>query len=196
MDDALIEMALQNSFKNFHAEGMDYICMKRSPTHTIKYYFFDGDMSQISDVVNPHDHRYDFNTTVISGSMVDFRYRPCRPGDGQAMTAFEWRTPLNGGGGFSDPYEAYLRKTTSKPIKKGAQYFSPSEVIHTIRPTNDRTLIRLDQFEDKLDLEDYTTTFCLGHEAPSLTGLYERFTEAELVSRIDAIMALENIKPK
>lgn len=42
---------------------------KRTPEHTRKVYFFDGKVSQLPEVVSPHDHRYDFTTTVLAGVM-------------------------------------------------------------------------------------------------------------------------------
>lgn len=34
MDEQRIQMIIDNSFKNFHAKGLDYICLKRTPEHT------------------------------------------------------------------------------------------------------------------------------------------------------------------
>lgn len=189
----IIETALANSFKNFHARGLDYICVKRTPEHTEKYYFFDGDVSSLPEVVNPHDHRYDFTTTVLIGGLTDFRYRPCAAGQGIALTGFEYRTPLNGGSGFSNPFEAHMRETTREIIGVNATYFSPAEVIHTIRPSRDQTIIRLDQYEDKMPLDDFTTTYVRGVEPPSMDGLYERFSEAEVVERLELIAEFGSI---
>lgn len=36
---------LANSYRDFHAKGLDYICLKRSFKETLKLYFFDGDSS-------------------------------------------------------------------------------------------------------------------------------------------------------
>lgn len=58
---------IQNSYRDFHAKGLDYVCLKRTPDHTVKVYFLDGDVSKVPEVVNPHDHRYAFETTVLSG---------------------------------------------------------------------------------------------------------------------------------
>ena len=57
-----MEEVLANSFRDFHAKGLDYVCLKRRPSETVKLYFFDGDVSKLPEVVNPHDHRYDFST--------------------------------------------------------------------------------------------------------------------------------------
>lgn len=62
-----MEEVIANSFKDFHSKGLDYICLRRSPVLTTKLYFFDGDVSKLPEVVNPHDHRYDFSTVCLSG---------------------------------------------------------------------------------------------------------------------------------
>lgn len=191
INDRLLETALAGSFKNFHAKGLHYLCTFRSDQLTQKFYFFDGDVRKLPEVVNPHDHRYDFQTKVLAGSMIDYRYRPCAPSTGQRFTGYEWRTPLNGGAGFSEPFEMNLKRTTSKTLASSEVYFTPAEVIHTIRPGADQTVIMLLQMEDKLPLEEPTTTFVQGEgEAPSLDGLYERFTEGEIVELINRINAL------
>lgn len=74
MDDERIQTIIANSFKNFHAKGLDYICLKRTPEHTRKAYFLNGDVTKLPDVVNPHDHRYHFNTTVVTGTMSNSQY--------------------------------------------------------------------------------------------------------------------------
>ena len=68
------------SFKDFHTKGFDYLCLKRTP-HTIKLYILDGDASKLPGVVNPHDHRYAFRTTVLCGEMVDYRFIPNAGGE-------------------------------------------------------------------------------------------------------------------
>ena len=49
-----IDNVIENSFKNFHAKGLDYICLSRTPQLTLKLYILDGDASESPEVVNPH----------------------------------------------------------------------------------------------------------------------------------------------
>ena len=69
-----LEQMVENSFRNFHAKGFDYLCLQRSPGLTLKAYFFDELPGGIAEVVCPHDHRYPFTTTVLSGYMRHYRY--------------------------------------------------------------------------------------------------------------------------
>jgi hypothetical protein len=61
-----------NSFRNFHAKGLDYLCLHRSEALTIKAYFYAGEAG--SEVVCPHDHRYPFSTHIVAGESGHIRY--------------------------------------------------------------------------------------------------------------------------
>lgn len=69
MNQIPMDYVIANSFKDYHVKGFDYICLQRSPRETVKLYFFDGDVSKMPEVVNPHDHRYDFDTVCLSGAV-------------------------------------------------------------------------------------------------------------------------------
>lgn len=60
-----LDEILAHSFTDFHAKGLDYLCLLRSPEITVKAYFFEGDVASAPEVVVPHDHRYCFNTRVL-----------------------------------------------------------------------------------------------------------------------------------
>ena len=193
LDEELLLNVLANSYKNFHVKGFDYICTQRSENLTLKYYFFDGDVSKMPEVVNPHDHRYDFRTTVLNGSMVDYRFQQVamdRP-FGQVFNKFKYMTPLNGGNGFTYDGEIRLNRTASKRLENGFQLFSPAEQIHTISMREDHTVIRLEQQRDVVPLDQPTTTFSFDEVMPDSTGLYERFTVDEVIDRLHQIIGLE-----
>jgi hypothetical protein len=180
-----IENIIANSYKNFHARGLDYICLRRSQKHTQKVYFFDGDASKLPDVVNPHDHRYHFNTTVITGVMSNSEY--LESANGKIHQEFEWRTPLNGGNGFTWKGEVRLLETQRRSYNQYERYAMSAKQFHTIRVLSDQAIIVLDQFEDVVPLDKPTRTFMQDKSAPSLDGLYERFTTDEILSRIQIL---------
>src|SRR6185312_12218927 len=103
--DAMMAHLLANSYRNYHAKGLDYLCLRRSAELTLKIYFFDNPAHETSDVVCPHDHRYDSNTAVIRGGAINVIWRPANGGAkdmnaAKRFDAFRWYTPLNGGRGF------------------------------------------------------------------------------------------------
>lgn len=180
-----IEDIIANSYKDFHVKGFDYICLKRSPEHTRKVYFFNGDVRHMPEVVNPHDHRYDFTTKVLSGAVenIDFQFA----GDGDVYNQFNYLTPLNGGNGFEWVGETKLKKSGSYTYKRGAQYHLLAQDLHTIRIVRDGTVLMLDQYEAKVAVGQPTMTFCKGNEPPSLSGLYNKFTADQVVRYLKAL---------
>lgn len=182
--------ALENSYRNFHAKGLEYICLRRHPALTEKIYIFDGDVSKLPEVVNPHDHRYNFDTQVLAGAMENINYRRMASNDPFPCTLFqefEYMTPLNGGKGFVWKKPTTLRVASRQSIAKGESYALSSSCIHTIRMLENETVLLLRQYSDVVPLAWPTTTFTLDREPPSLDGLYERWTEADLIDRLRKI---------
>lgn len=184
------ESIIENSFKNFHTKGFDYLCLHRSPEHTLKLYFLDGDASKLPEVVNPHDHRYDFQTRVLAGEMFDYRYTP--DPSGEIWNAFDYMTPLNGGDGFKYRGEERLVTHGSKRLSAGTILATNNEHTHTIRMVTDQTVLLLDQFDDVMDLDAPSSCWSRkGDPIPDLqSGAYERFTPDEIIDRIGTIKAL------
>lgn len=186
-----VEEMIEHSFKNFHVKGFDYLCIKRTPEHTRKVYFFDGNVSQLPEVVNPHDHRYDFRTTILSGVMSNSVYRRDDV-HGKTYNRFEWKTPLLGGDGFHWKDEVKLFEEQRFFYRPKDAYTMGCEAIHTIRMHEEGTVIMLDQFEDRVPIDLPTTTFMMDKQPPSLDGLYEKFTADQLLARLAQYQELVN----
>lgn len=181
-----LDQVLANSYHDFHAKGLDYVCLRRSPVETLKLYFLDGDVSKLPEVVNPHDHRYPFRTWIAAGSGQNIWYDE---GSGKTFNRFRYRTPLNGGGGFEWDSEVCLRERGRLTFTAGEQYFMSHDQIHTIRMLENETVLFLAQYEDAVPLTVPTKTFCLSDSPPSLDGLYSRFTADELFARLNRFEA-------
>lgn len=177
-----IDEAVQNSFKDFHTKGFDYICVRRSPTETLKLYFFDGDVSKLPEVVNPHDHRYPFTTWIVDGRTQNSWYEENERGE--SYQRFCYDTPLNGGSGFKWNGTTSLLETKRMTYDPGGVYVMRHDEIHTIRMIENENVIFLQQFEDKVPIGHPTTTFTKSEQAPSLDGLYRRFTPDELIAKL------------
>lgn len=189
-----MEEVLANSYRDFHVKGFDYICLRRSPRETIKLYFFDGDVAKLPEVVNPHDHRYDFDTLCIAGGVENVIYAPtCDPLKGKPFERFHYMTPLNGGDGFRWAGTERLieaRRTIYRPMQI---YWMPFKGIHTIRMAEPETVIALRQFDDMVPASIATTTWSRDREPPDLAGLYRRFTADEVRDRL---RVLANLAPR
>lgn len=187
ISEELFETALANSYKNFHAKGFDYLCLKRTPELTEKVYFFRGQADSLHDVVNPHNHRYDFYTKCLAGTVVNHEWMFTTAAIDPSATryhAFKYNTPLNGGEGFRYAAETLLAPYSSDLYSQGETYWMHYDEIHTISIGHD-TVIKLWQFEDKVPVGDSTVTFTKNPDSllNQDDGLYEKFTADELLKR-------------
>ena len=173
-----LEEIARNSFLDFHVKGFSYLCLKRTDAHTRKLYFFEGDVSQLPEVVAPHDHRYNFMTRVVTGCVENRLYRSVKEDAPSAVPyeKFEWRTPLNGGSGFSWASEAFLSVVQCNVYWEREEYSMPYAALHTIQIRRPGTILRLDQYADRVPLDQPTTTYMKDKNAPSLSGLYRKPT--------------------
>jgi hypothetical protein len=185
-----IEQIVTNSYKNFHAKGVSYLCLKRTPNLTVKLYHFDGDVSKLPEVVNPHDHRYAFTTYVLAGAIENTFYEKHELG--MPFSRFAFRTPLLGGTGFGEVDAVNLRKSRCSffhaDSRMRARYTMGIDQIHTINVRENETVLMLYQFEDEIPADQPTYTYCLSDVPPSLDGLYDRPTPDEvraLIARLE-----------
>lgn len=192
METVQMDDVIANSFMDYHTKGFHYLCLKRHELHTIKIYVFDGDVSALPEVIAPHDHRYDFTTTCLTGCVENRWYKvsnddwPWCP----AYQRFRYDTPLNGGDGFTWRAEEYLRLMERKRFYTGDRYHMFADEIHTIQLRNDQTILRLDQYADKVPVGVPTSTWTLSKEPPSLSGLYRKPTADEVTAMFNYLRRL------
>lgn len=186
-----IETIAANSFRNFHAKGLDYLCLQRSAMLTVKAYFYESADGRCPEIVSPHDHRYPFSTAVLSGRIGHFRYEEVGrfPGGSGVYQKFNWRTPLNGGSGFEWQQTARLKRRSIESYSKGESYWCDAAEVHTISILEPGTTLLLFQHADIVPLGEPTVTFVHGleREPPSLSGLYDRMSvdhARKLISRL------------
>ncbi|MDE8648183.1 hypothetical protein PXH69_24760 [Rhodococcus qingshengii] len=180
-----LDQAIANSFKNFHTKGFDYICLYRSPELTQKIYFFDGDASKLPEVVNPHDHRYEFYTQTIAGEVENIRFVRSVDEEGiHVFQKFDYLTPLNGGNGFTWAGEESLVAHSRRRYKPRGNYWMAAHELHTIRMVENETVIMLEQYKDVVPVGVPTSTYIRDGKAPELTGLYDKFTADEIIAKL------------
>jgi hypothetical protein len=177
---------IRNSYKDFHTKGLDYLCWTRTEEETIKYYFFDGEVSQLPEVVHPHDHRYMFFTTVLAGQVANVLYVD-DDRHGEVFQEFQYRTPLNGGDGFTWRREVMLRACQDTSYHPQQYYVMDPQEIHTIRIEKPGTVLALTQKRDVYAIDHPTYTFTKDKDPIDLSGLYRKFTEDEVIKRIKQI---------
>jgi hypothetical protein len=189
-----LETVCANSYRNFHAKGFDYLCLERSPSLTRKVYFFGDNLTDLPEIVMPHDHRYQFHTTVLRGCVTNHVYRPgdiagCPTG---RFDHFRYLTPLNGGDGFEWAGERQLSNVHSGAYLPGQCYHSSADAIHTLQVMVPDTVILLTQFEDVVPVGKPTNAYrVLGsREPPNLSGLYDRMDPDHAVQLIAQVLSI------
>lgn len=183
-----LDEILEHSYRDFHAKGFDYLCLTRSPERTVKAYFFEGDVAELPEVVVPHDHRYNFLTEVVSGSVVNRLFTPTVEGhrNARAYERFDYLTPLNGGDGFAWKKEAWLQAVPARLFCAGDTYSMRATEVHTIHITGAETILVLEQGPDIVPVGQPTAAYRpAGQRDPiSLDGLYSRMDSDHAMRRL------------
>lgn len=165
----------EDSFKTFHANGLTYINLVRTPHYTAKLYHikpWEFDRSSIEMLVNPHTHNYFFKTTVLSGFITNklFETSP----NPQGLWDFcSWSSKLNGGSGAKLLTSCDLTETNASKYHPNSFYYLKPNDIHTIW-TECETVLLLEQYEDETETSHYFTQSFKNDECH-----YAKFLHAE-----------------
>lgn len=189
---------IDNSYKDFHTKGLDYICLYRSEDITIKIYLMEGVVSQLAEVVNPHDHRYIFDSCCLAGRMTNHKFSEIenKSDKGKLYETFDYMTPLNGGSGFTHTGQTRLIRENSIDYNQYQTYRMKPTELHTIQVYGEQTALLLYQYKDEIALDKPTKTYCLNSEPPSLSGLYSRFTKDQILQSIKKLERVARINIK
>lgn len=184
-EEANIKDIQSNSFKNFHAVGLNYICLFRSPNLTIKIYIIrPGESAPNKDgyIVCPHSHRYNFQTLVLAGKISNVVFKEFSYGETHMYPPyykFKYVTPLDNGpatSSFVGP--ATLIIDYKQQLDSGGSYFFPVPKIHSLKIQHDKyTALLLHQYKDT---ETETELFTNSPQLPSYDELYQKFSEEEI----------------
>lgn len=200
-DAAFAEMA-SNSYCDFHAPGVDYLCLHRSPAMTVKAYFFDRGAP--GQPVRPHNHRYDFYTQVLSGICIHSRFRICDATDPSPLIKTylrrDWFSPLIADGetpgeGWRDhPFtngRVPLRVEDRAIHMAGDSYFVGAIEIHDIE-VDPSTVLLVTQFPNRFPSGVPTSTYFPIEKAgaPDISDLYHPMTLGQCFTRYSQIMEL------
>lgn len=207
-----LEHALEFSYRSHHSAKLDYLCLFRSTALTIKAYFFDEGSDDA--VVVPHTHRYDFETHVLCGQLVEARFAELplhftgteqstvvgvagfqheRPTTALRYMRWAYR-PVVEGGGFSGTDWCALAQLSLTEYRKGGSYRNRAHLdVHTLLDVMPGTVLLLTQYADVGPAT--TVAYSLGARRPETDGLYERMTRAQVESRIDRLQTVMKGRP-
>lgn len=176
---------VEHSFKDYHARGVHYLCLSRTPKLTTKLYLFDEGIKPTA-LVFPHDHRYHFQTWVIAGEVGNvWYYESPHPTLAKAFDPyhrFRWATVLKGGKGFSYDGETQLAEANYTTYGQFSTYMMKPEEIHTLKILRPETALLI--LQGPSISTKPTRTFCFDKEPPSLDGLYSKFGADEIIAHL------------
>lgn len=188
------DLIKRSSYQSFHAEGLNYVCLARGGERSVKYYFYDeaGDRPHL---VHPHNHRYNFYTTVMRGSIVDFRYIPAIGTEGRSFDVYDYYSPLV----FADDVKTFTKRSMPArlslshelDLEKGESLYSPAGAIHTIRPFVG-SVIKLECGPVVTDAGSPTQLYCPDYEVPALPdAAYQPIDDEQLTDYLHQLEELE-----
>lgn len=149
---------VKQSRVNHHVKGLDYICLKRTPELTVKIYIIDRpDNDQSGFLVHPHNHRYNFDSIILKGSLKHYRFKEDETP--KAWTncdkfKYQWENrkvyPMR---------KSNLMIDSVETCKEGSKYNVETHEIHTLEIL-EPTVIGIFQYMDRIE----NTNIYLPHE--------------------------------
>ena len=130
---------------NHHVNGLNYLCLMRSSELTVKIYYIPEEKNiHYGHLVNPHNHRYEFDSEVISGRVVHSRFKKVS-GARMIEYMYDFKTAQTAPCGACD-----LIRIDEENHFPGGKYFVDTSEIHSIK-TFGPTVIYLTQYADSND---------------------------------------------
>jgi hypothetical protein len=189
-----LDQAIQNSCHDFHATGIDYLCLHRTKELTVKAYFLGEGVALGKNVVNPHDHAYNFSTFVLSGTLANVNFYPTSSIAEPVWFRHVYETPLRAAPRFSFDKPVRLREE-ERYYEGGDHYYLDHAQVHTIRAYSSDVVMLLFQYKSERTADHGTGLFLPDRNVPSLDNLYRPFNEDELTSALRRLTSLvENRK--
>lgn len=190
IDQLNMKSCIQNSYKNYHAQGLWCIDLFRSDKMNIKLFFLFPDIIKEKDyLVNPHNHGYNFTTEVLYGSVdhVVFKEKPYDPSIiasvGWKKHTYEWYKPR--GEQLTEKGKVRLAIESCEKYTAGQGYYCDTDVIHSIITTDEPTCLLLCQFSDQsLKGKDI---YIHPSKQSNVSSGYERFSPDEITGLLNML---------
>lgn len=148
---------MANSRINHHANGMDYLCLLRTPKLTVKLYRIKDTAKNVNSgyLVHPHNHRYGFSSVLLHGDITHIRFKLTQLPSEADSTYDKWVYSAENKKGQKDPRGAFMLTERIEHHRQRGEYLVNPYEIHTLRiKEGQETLIGLIQYEDTAMLSD------------------------------------------
>lgn len=131
--EATPERVRPNSVLNHHVNGMNYLCLHRSPELTVKLYLVERPVNHHSGfLVHPHSHRYAFGSIVLAGDLNHLRFAE---DSGDKWNKWRYNPDTKG---LNDAGKCGLRQISDELIFSDGEfgansYWVDPHEVHTLR---------------------------------------------------------------
>jgi hypothetical protein len=174
-----IDDCINNSCKNYHTVGLDYINILRTDRLTLKLYFIDPSRVQPSEdgyFINLHNHRYNFSTQVLYGSVSHLLFEER---EGNDWFRYDYNSDNSKDSRFQLVKETGLTIVDATYYESGESYLCDIDQIHTLKLAGEPTCLLLHQYNDIM--MDGTKFYSRNNTPPTLdNNLYQGFSEDEI----------------
>ena len=182
--------ALETSFLDYHAKGMHYLCLKRTPELTLKLYLIEPD-HQPADrkrgwLVMPHNHAYAFEQVVLAGSINQILFKVDENAKKKDFFRLWWNPQARMGSAFVPTMVGLRSRSEWIGVRRG--YAMRTDQVHTIAARRDEpTLLLSYQHHDEEAVRTAVYSSlpelrCKGYRKPSGIEL------AHLITRCEALI--------
>lgn len=175
------EHAKEFSYREHVAQGLDYLCLFRSEQLTIKAYFWDDGC--IPKFVVPHNHRYDFDSRLVCGSLREIKYME-HADFGERINRYKYDCIVDGGRGFFGPVLVNLVELSNRSYGPRDAWSNKAHVdIHTLAAIEPGTILLQTQYADKPPMR----TLAWAHEIPNTDNVYRPMDEERIEMRVSQL---------
>lgn len=182
MDNLLLSVnwkeAAEQSYTNFHAEGVSYLNLLRTERLTVKLYTFNNVPHNAQGfMVHPHSHGYNFTHRTMVGMITNHKFSLVK---GDDWNIYSFMTKLNGGSGLTKlPLPCGLAEVGKDFCRPRQSYYLGYTEVHTISTPDSYAAALLLQFHD-VEPGSPTVMFApVGEDPNCATGLYHRMSAHE-----------------
>jgi hypothetical protein len=184
--------AVEHSYKNYHNVGVNYINLFRDERLTVKVYLLDPKAiksNQDGFLVNPHNHRYAFSTTVLFGSVsnINFQETP-KETSVNIYHKFDY-LGYQENSSFNYCGEVGLEIVEDILYKPWESYLLDENTVHTLRLSDEPTgLLLIQHIDTQLDGTRYYGRTLDAPYACKEQGMYQKFNVHEMREHLRYIL--------
>lgn len=187
-----LDYIVDNSIKNFHFKGLNYVCFQFSSNLTIRLYIIKPEDNLNTRNVNIHNHLYDSQILVLSGSITNNVYSKT---EGDKYNHYYLTSALNPANKTGNVLLDYIGKTNLQVTKSinlsaGDTHFQNHKEIHSVNnDPSSYTAFMVFEFKTVKQNSTLFSTEEFKGKIDTKKDIYEKFTEREIVALLQGLIS-------